>query len=106
MKAFADFIRKHYQTIIIATVIVALLLGLWTTVPGKQIQRFSKALTFLMILFISFTLSPRQFALVVRQPVAVITGVLLTFVFMPLLCWALARLLVSDPQLLTGIILI
>ncbi|MDZ7402399.1 MAG: bile acid:sodium symporter family protein [candidate division KSB1 bacterium] len=106
MKAFADFIRKHYQTIIIATVIVALLLGLWTTVPGKQIQRFSKALTFLMILFISFTLSPRQFALVVRQPVAVITGVLLTFVFMPLLCWALARLLVSDPQLITGIILI
>lgn len=106
MKAFADFIRKHYQTIIIATVIVALLLGIWTTVPGKQIQRFSKALTFLMILFISFTLSPRQFALVVRQPVAVITGVLLTFVFMPLLCWALARLLVSDPQLITGIILI
>ncbi len=106
MKTFADLIRKHYQTIIIATVIVALLLGLWTTVPGKAVQRVSKALTFFMILFISFTLSPRQFALVVRQPAAVATGVLLTFVFMPLLCWALARLLVSDPQLTIGIILI
>lgn len=106
MRQFADFIRKHYQTVIIATVIVALLLGLWTTVPGKAVQRFSKTLTFLMILFISFTLSPRQFALVARQPGSVIAGVILTFVFMPLLCWALARLLVSDPQLTTGIILI
>jgi len=30
----------------------------------------------------------------------------LNFVYMPLLCWALARLLVSDPHLATGIILV
>lgn len=106
MLRFAEFIRKNYQTIIIVTVVVGLLLGLWTTAPGKAVQRYSQVLTFLMILFISFTLTPREFALVVRQPVAVITGVLLTFVYMPLLCWVLARLLVSDPQLSTGIILI
>lgn len=106
MLRFAEFIRKNYQTIIIVTVIVGLLLGLRTTAPGKAVQRYSQALTFMMILFISFTLTPREFALVVRQPVAVITGVLLTFVYMPLLCWVLARLLVSDPQLFTGIILI
>jgi len=103
---FAEFIRKNYQTIIIVTVIVGLLLGLWTTAPGKALQPYSKALTFLMILFISLTLTPRQFALVVRQPVAVVTGVLLGFAYMPLLCWVLARLLVSDPQLATGIILV
>jgi predicted Na+-dependent transporter len=106
MLRFAEFVRKNYQTIIIATVIVGLLLGLWTSAPGKALQPYSKALTFLMILFISLTITPRQFALVARQPGAVITGLLLNFVYMPLLCWALARLLVRDPQLATGIILV
>jgi predicted Na+-dependent transporter len=103
---YAEFVRKHYQVIILATVVVGLALGLWTTTPGRVLQGYSQLLTFLMILFISFTITPRQFALVVRQPVAVVTGVLLSFAYMPLLCWALARLLVNDPQLATGIILV
>jgi len=106
MTQFAEFIRKNYQTIILVTVVVGLLLGLWTTAPGKAIQRYSQVLTFLMILFISLTITPRQFALVVRQPGAVLAGLLLTFAYVPLLCWALARLLVHDPQLATGIILV
>ena len=106
MLRFAEFVRKNYQTIIIVTVIVGLLLGLSTTAPGKAIQPYSQALTFLMILFISLTITPRQFALVARQPGAVAAGLLLNFAYMPLLCWALARLLVRDPQLTTGIILV
>lgn len=106
MLRFAEFIRKNYQTIILAAVVIALLLGLWTTVPGKAVQRYSQVLTFLMILFISLTITPRQLALVARQPFAVVSGLALNFVYMPLLCWALARLLVSDPQLATGIILV
>jgi len=102
----AEFIRKNYQVIITATVIVGLLLGLWTTSPGKAVQGYSQALTFLMILFISLTITPRQFALVARQPVAVMTGLALNFIYMPLLCWVLARLLVSDLELATGIILV
>jgi BASS family bile acid:Na+ symporter len=106
MLKFAEFVRKNYQVIITATVIVGLLLGLWTTTPGVALQRYSQALTFLMILFISLTISPRQFALVARQPGAVAAGLALNFIYMPLLCWALARLLVRDPQLATGIILV
>ena len=102
----AEFIRRHYQSIIIATVIVGLLVGLGTTAPGRVLQGYSAALTFLMILFISLTITPRQFALVARQPGAVIIGLLLNFAYMPLLCWALARSLVSDPQLATGIVLV
>ena len=106
MLRFAEFIRKNYQVIITATVIVGLILGFWTTSPGKAVQGYSQALTFLMILFISLTITPHQFALVRRQPVAVVAGLALNFVYMPLLCWALARLLVSDPELATGIILV
>lgn len=102
----ADFVRKHYQIIIIATVVVGLALGLITAAPGKALQPGSQALTFLMILFISLTITPRQFALVARQPGGVLAGLILNFIFMPLLCWALARLLVSNPDLATGIILV
>jgi BASS family bile acid:Na+ symporter len=103
---FAEFVRKNYQIIITATVIVGLLLGLWTTSPGKAVQGYSQALTFLMILFISLTIHPRQFALVVRQPFPVLAGLLLNFVYMPLVCWVLARLLVIDSQLAVGVILV
>lgn len=103
---WAEWIRVNYQLIIVMTVVVGLGLGLWTTAPGRALQSRAQLLTFLMILFISFTITPRQFALVVRQPVGVIVGLLLNFVYMPLLCWGLARLLVNDPQLATGIILV
>jgi BASS family bile acid:Na+ symporter len=104
--AFAEFVRKQYQGIIIGAVLLGLALGLWTSAPGKALQTYSQALTFMMILFISLTVTPRQFALVTRQPLAVLSGLLLNFAFMPLLCWALARLLVNDSQLAVGVILV
>jgi predicted Na+-dependent transporter len=104
--SYAEFVRKQYQIIIITAVALGLVLGLWTSVPGKFLQNYAQALTFLMILFISLTITPRQFALVVRQPFPVLTGLLLNFVYMPLVCWVLARLLVNDSQLAVGVILV
>jgi len=104
--AWAEWIRAQYQVIILATVVIALGLGVMTTTPGQVLQTGSQALTFLMILFISLTITPRQFAQVTRQPSAALIGLLLNFVYMPLVCWALARLFVGDPQLATGIILV
>jgi len=104
--AFAEFIRKQYQSIIIGAVVLGLLLGMWTSSPGKALQSYSQALTFLMILFISLTITPHQFALVSRQPLPILAGLLLNFLYMPLVCWALARLLVNDSQLAVGVILV
>ena len=104
--AFAEFVRKQYQVIIIAAVVLGLLMGLWTSIPGKVLQTYAQLLTFLMILFISLTITPRQFALVARQPLAVLVGLLLNFVYMPLVCWVLARLMVNDSQLAVGVILV
>lgn len=106
MVRFSEFVRKHYQMIILLAVVAGLLLGVWSTAPGKAIQSVSKPLTFLMILFISLTITPRQFVQVARQPWAVMAGLLFNFLFMPLVCWVLARLLVSEPALATGIILV
>lgn len=104
--SLAEWVRKHYQTIIIFSVISGLLLGVWTSAPGRVLQSFSQVLTFLMILFISLTITPKQFSAIRRQPLAVISGLLLNFVFMPFLCWALARIFVIDSQLAVGVILV
>ncbi|MGC8878254.1 MAG: bile acid:sodium symporter family protein [Anaerolineae bacterium] len=103
---FAEFVRAHYQSIILAAVAIGLGSGIWTTAPGRVLQGVTQPLTFLMILFISFTITPHQFGLVVRQPGGVLAGLVSNFVYMPLLCWLLARLLVADNQLATGIILV
>jgi arsenite transporter len=103
---FTEFVRKQYQLIILAAVIAGLLSGWWTTAPGKALQTYSQALTFMMILFISLTVTPRQFALVVRQPGQVLAGLFLNFVYMPLVCWILASLLIDDANLAVGIILV
>jgi predicted Na+-dependent transporter len=104
--AYVRFIRDNYQSIIIAAVVLGLGLGLWTTAPGKVLQSWSQGLMFLMILCISLTIIPRDLVLVVRQPAVVGAGLALNFLFMPVVCWVLARLLVSDSQLATGVILV
>jgi predicted Na+-dependent transporter len=106
MIAFAETIRKNYQTIILIAVVIGLVLGAFTIAPGKTLQNYSQALTFFMILLISLTITPQQFIFVARQPGAVLAGLGLNFLFMPLVCWVLARLFVSNADLATGIILV
>lgn len=102
----AEWIRRHYQGVIISAVAFGLVLGIWTAAPGQFLQNYSQIFTFMMILFISFMIKPRQFLLFRRQPVSVLAGLALNFLWMPLLCWGLARLFVSDTQLALGVILV
>lgn len=106
LEAAAEFVRVRYPAIIFATVGVGLGLGFWTTAPGLALQPYSQTLTFLMVLFISLTITPRQFIQVSRQPGSVAAGLALNFFFMPVLCWALALVLVPNADLATGVILI
>ena len=104
--SFSEWVRTQYQVIIISAVVLGLSLGIWTTKPGIFLAAGSYLLTFLMIIFISLTITPQQFKQVRYQPTAVAAGLLLNFVFMPLLCWGMARLFVSDSHLATGVILV
>lgn len=101
-----EWVRRQYQALIIIAVALGLVLGIWTAEPGKLLQGYSQALTFLMIFFISLTITPQQFASVRRQPLAVLGGLTLNFIFMPFLCWALAKIFVSEAQLAVGVILV
>ena len=102
----AEWVRQHYQAIIISALILGFAAGAVTTAPGRLLQPYTQAFTFLMILFISFTITPRQFLAVSQQPRAVLAGLVLNFVFMPLLAWGLARLLVDNPDFAIGLILV
>lgn len=106
MIKFAEYVRKNYQVIILTAVVLGLALGTFTTLPGKVLQTNSQVLTFLMIFFISLTITPRQFFMVTRQPGAVAAGLGFNFLFMPVVCWALAKLLLADADLATGVILV
>lgn len=102
----AAFVRAHYQAIIIIAVVAGLVSGMWDTTSGRLIQQAAPALTFLMILSISLTITPGQLVLVTRRPWVVIAGLALNFVFMPLVCWGLTVAFVDDPLLATGVILV
>lgn len=104
--SYARFVREQYQLIIIATVIGALILGNWSTGAGEFLLAQSSILMFLMIYFMSFTIVPRQFKLIIRKPAGVGMGLGLNFVLMPLICFSLAKLLIHDSDLAAGLILI
>jgi predicted Na+-dependent transporter len=106
MLRFAEFVRKNYQLIIVLAMALGLVLGVFTTEPGRLLQRYSQLWTFLMVLFISLTITPRQFRSVGQQPGAILAGLALNFIFMPLVCWVLARWLVSNEDLAIGVILV
>lgn len=102
----AEWVRRHYQAIIISALVLGFAAGAVTTGPGRALQPYTQTLTFLMILFISVTITPHQFLAVSRQPWAVLVGLGLNFLFMPLLAWGLARLLVENPDFAVGLILV
>ena len=52
------------------------------------------------------TLTPPDFALVVRRPLPVLVGVVAQFVIMPTLAWVLAKAFQLDPMLAAGVILV
>jgi len=104
--AIAETIRREYQLIVLVSVIVGLGSGLLTTAPGDALQTAANPIMFLMIFSISLSITPRQFIMVIYQPAAVLAGLVFNFLFMPLLCWALARLFVTDSSFYTGILLI
>ena len=106
MLCAAEWVRRHYQAIILTALVIGFAAGAVTTVPERTLQPYTQTLTFFMLLFISYTITPRQFLTVSRQPWPVLAGLALNFLFMPLLAWGLAQLLINNPDFAVGLILV
>lgn len=106
---YAKVVRERYAIMIIATLIIALAIGLVTSEPGQFIKRFNVALIAIMIGAMGFTMTfGSVWSALKRKCGSCITlGLLLNFLFAPLLCWALAAVFLSDqPDFAVGLILI
>jgi arsenite transporter len=106
-RAYAAFMREKYSHVIIATLIVSLASGFFSTAPGFFIRRFATLLIVIMIGAMGFTIRLRSLNRALKDGWAFILGLALNFIFAPLLCWALAAgLLTGHPDLAAGLILI
>jgi predicted Na+-dependent transporter len=104
---YAKFIRENYTYIIIATLVIAVIVGLFTASPGKAIRQANTPLIVIMIGAMGFTITFRSLGAAARDWKGFSFGLVLNFLFAPFLCWLLARLFLSaHSDLATGLILI
>ena len=105
--AYARFIREKYTWLIIGTLVVGIVVGLFTPGPGLFIRRFSAPLIIIMIGAMGFTITFKSLGMAAKDWRCFSFGLLLNFLFAPLLCWLVALVLLSRyPDMATGLILI
>jgi len=104
---YARFVREKYTYIILTTLVVAVVVGFFTSSPGVFIRQFNIPLVIILIAAMSFTITFRGLGMAARNWKGTSFGLVLNFLFAPFLCWILASLLLSGhAELATGLILI
>jgi len=107
MTIYARIIREKYTHIIIATLVIAVIVGFFSSGPGFFIRQFNIPLIIILIAAMSFTITFRDLGMAARDWRGTSFGLILNFLFAPFLCWLLALLLLSGYlELATGLILI
>jgi len=105
--AYAKFIREKYTYIILTTLVIAVVVGLFTASPGVYIRQFNTPLIVIMIAAMGFTITFKSLGAAVRDWKGFSFGLVLNFLFAPFLCWILAQIFLSShTDLATGLILI
>jgi len=105
--AYAKFIREKYTYIILTTLVIAVVVGLFTASPGVYIRQFNTPLIVIMIAAMGFTITFKSLGAAVRDWKGFSFGLVLNFLFAPFLCWILAQIFLSShTDLATGLVLI
>jgi len=104
---YAKFVREKYTYIILTTLIIAVVVGFFTSRPGFYIRQLNTLLIVIMIGAMGFTITLRSLGMAARDWKGFSLGLALNFLFAPFLCWLLAKLFLSShSDLATGLILI
>ena len=105
--AYAKFVREKYTYIILTTLAIAVVVGLFTSSPGVHIRQSNTPVIVIMIAAMGFTITFKSLAMAIRDWKGFSIGLVLSFLFAPFLCWLLARIFLSaHTDLATGLILI
>lgn len=101
--SISGWVAGHITLLVVAVTVVALLcpasfgwIGTWVITPMLGVVMFGMGLT----------LRAEDFGPVVRHPKAIVVGELAQFVIMPLLAWALCRVLALPQELALGVVLV
>ncbi|MBE0516510.1 MAG: arsenic resistance protein, partial [Methanophagales archaeon] len=104
---YARFMRERYAYVILSTLLVGILVGLFTPAPGVFIRTFSAPLIIIMIGAMGFTITFKSLGMAAKDWRCFSFGLLLNFLIAPLLCWLIALVLLANhPDFATGLILI
>jgi predicted Na+-dependent transporter len=105
--SYAKFVREKYTYIIITTLVIGVIVGLFTPSPGQALRQANTPLIIIMIAAMGFTITFKSLGAAVRDWKGFSFGLVLNFLFAPFLCWILARIFLSaHTGLATGLILI
>lgn len=105
--SYAQFMRDRYAYVIVSSLILGIAVGIFTPAPGQFIKNFSIPLIVIMIGAMGFTITLKALKRAAQDWTAFGLGMILNFIFAPLLCWLLALLFLKDnAQFAIGLILI
>lgn len=105
--SYAKFVRAKYTYIIVATLVIGVVVGLFTSRPGQTLRQANTPLIIIMIAAMGFTITFKNLGAAVSEWKGLSLGLVLNFLFAPFLCWILARIFLSShTELATGLILI
>lgn len=104
---YAKFVREKYTYIIITTLVIGVIVGLFTSSPGQALRQANTPLIIIMIAAMGFTITFKSLGSAFRDWKGFSLGLVLNFLFAPFLCWLLALLFLRGySDLATGLILI
>jgi predicted Na+-dependent transporter len=105
--AYAKFVREKYTYVILTTLVIAVVVGLFTASPGQALRQANTPLIVIMIAAMGFTITFKSLGAAARDWKGFSFGLVLNFLFAPFLCWLLAQMFLSfHTDLATGLILI
>lgn len=100
-----QFCKEKYSYLIIGALIIAMIIGLFSSQVGMLLKPLTAPLVMLMIASMGFTMTPRGFALAFREVKGFSFGMGFNFLVAPLLCYTIS-LLNQDPGVAAGLILV
>lgn len=105
---YAGFMREHFAIIIIATLLLAIAVGLVSSAPGQFIRQYSVLLIVIMIGAMGFSITFKSLGASLKTCARCLSlGLVLNFFFAPFLCFVLALLLLHGyPDFAVGLVLI
>ena len=102
LSSFSYFVSKYFIVWVIALAVIAY----YAPSGFTWIAPYISLLLGIIMFGMGLTLKARDFAIVFKKPIPVIIGILAQYIIMPVVAFALAKLLNLSPELAAGLVLV